>query len=101
MGLFRAQACCHRTGNGALEYERDSRGRACRRSEPSARYRAYTCDASARSAASARSVVRGTHVVDELNRPEWMNVPNADERLMEQVALQLEVQAKYTGYIDR
>jgi tRNA uridine 5-carboxymethylaminomethyl modification enzyme len=37
----------------------------------------------------------------ELNRPEWMNVPNADERLMEQVALQLEVQAKYTGYIDR
>jgi tRNA uridine 5-carboxymethylaminomethyl modification enzyme len=39
--------------------------------------------------------------LDELGRPEWMNAATADERLIEQVALQLEVQAKYTGYIDR
>jgi tRNA uridine 5-carboxymethylaminomethyl modification enzyme len=39
--------------------------------------------------------------LDELGRPEWMNAADADERLIEQVALQLEVQAKYTGYIDR
>jgi len=37
----------------------------------------------------------------ELGRPEWMQAADADERLIEQVALQLEVQAKYTGYIDR
>jgi tRNA uridine 5-carboxymethylaminomethyl modification enzyme len=30
-----------------------------------------------------------------------MNTAAADERLIEQVAVQLEVQAKYTGYIDR
>jgi tRNA uridine 5-carboxymethylaminomethyl modification enzyme len=36
----------------------------------------------------------------ELNHPEWMQA-EVDERLIEQVALQLEVQAKYTGYIDR
>jgi tRNA uridine 5-carboxymethylaminomethyl modification enzyme len=30
-----------------------------------------------------------------------MNAPDADERLAEQVQLQVEVQAKYTGYIDR
>jgi len=36
-----------------------------------------------------------------VGRPDWMTAPDADERLTEQVALQLEVQAKYTGYIDR
>jgi tRNA uridine 5-carboxymethylaminomethyl modification enzyme len=36
-----------------------------------------------------------------IGRPEWMNAANADERLIEQVALQVEVQAKYTGYINR
>jgi tRNA uridine 5-carboxymethylaminomethyl modification enzyme len=30
-----------------------------------------------------------------------MNAAAADDRLIEQVAVQLEVQAKYTGYIDR
>jgi tRNA uridine 5-carboxymethylaminomethyl modification enzyme len=30
-----------------------------------------------------------------------MQAGDADERLIEQVALQLEVQAKYSGYIDR
>jgi tRNA uridine 5-carboxymethylaminomethyl modification enzyme len=33
--------------------------------------------------------------------PEWMKASDADERLVEQVKLQIEVQAKYTGYIDR
>ncbi|MFL6550907.1 MAG: tRNA uridine-5-carboxymethylaminomethyl(34) synthesis enzyme MnmG, partial [Povalibacter sp.] len=33
--------------------------------------------------------------------PDWMKADNADERLVEQVKLQVEVQAKYTGYIDR
>ncbi len=33
--------------------------------------------------------------------PEWMKAVDADERLIEQVKLQVEVQAKYTGYIDR
>ncbi len=33
--------------------------------------------------------------------PDWMNGAAADERLREQVQQQLEVQAKYTGYIDR
>jgi tRNA uridine 5-carboxymethylaminomethyl modification enzyme len=36
-----------------------------------------------------------------IGRPEWMARAEADERLIEQVALQVEVQAKYTGYIDR
>lgn len=36
-----------------------------------------------------------------IGRPEWMTHAGADERLIEQVALQVEVQAKYTGYIDR
>jgi tRNA uridine 5-carboxymethylaminomethyl modification enzyme len=36
-----------------------------------------------------------------IGRPEWMCAPDADERLVEQVALQVEVQAKYSGYIDR
>jgi tRNA uridine 5-carboxymethylaminomethyl modification enzyme len=36
-----------------------------------------------------------------VDRPEWMKLPDADERLIEQVTLQLEVHAKYTGYIDR
>jgi len=34
-------------------------------------------------------------------RPEWMRAADADERLIEQVALQVDVLAKYTGYIDR
>lgn len=33
--------------------------------------------------------------------PEWMSAAAADERLIEQVQLQVEVLAKYTGYIDR
>ncbi len=33
--------------------------------------------------------------------PGWMKAPDVDERLVEQVKLQIEVQAKYTGYIDR
>ncbi len=36
-----------------------------------------------------------------IGQPEWMTTDDADERLVEQVKLQLEVQAKYTGYIDR
>ncbi|HMN46299.1 MAG TPA: tRNA uridine-5-carboxymethylaminomethyl(34) synthesis enzyme MnmG [Povalibacter sp.] len=36
-----------------------------------------------------------------VDRPQWMKEPDADSRLIEQVQLQLEVQAKYTGYIDR
>jgi tRNA uridine 5-carboxymethylaminomethyl modification enzyme len=36
-----------------------------------------------------------------IGRPDWMTHADADERLIEQVALQVEVQAKYTGYIDR
>jgi tRNA uridine 5-carboxymethylaminomethyl modification enzyme len=43
----------------------------------------------------------GLTSLNELGRPEWMQASDADERLIEQVALQLEVQAKYTGYIDR
>jgi tRNA uridine 5-carboxymethylaminomethyl modification enzyme len=34
-----------------------------------------------------------------VSRPEWWN--SEDERVREQVVLQVEVQAKYTGYIDR
>lgn len=33
--------------------------------------------------------------------PEWMSAAATDERLIEQVQLQVEVLAKYTGYIDR
>jgi tRNA uridine 5-carboxymethylaminomethyl modification enzyme len=33
--------------------------------------------------------------------PDWMKTADADERLVEQTKLQLEVQAKYSGYIDR
>jgi len=36
-----------------------------------------------------------------VGRPDWMSGAAADERLVEQVQQQLEVQAKYTGYIDR
>src|SRR5690606_27868440 len=36
-----------------------------------------------------------------VGRPGWMQSPDADERLIEQTALQVEVQAKYSGYIDR
>jgi tRNA uridine 5-carboxymethylaminomethyl modification enzyme len=60
---------------------------------------------------------RETHAFDLLRRPEvsyealtaiavvgepgWMRAAGADERLSEQVALQVDVLAKYTGYIDR
>jgi tRNA uridine 5-carboxymethylaminomethyl modification enzyme len=33
--------------------------------------------------------------------PDWMVASDADERLVEQVQLQVDVQAKYAGYIDR
>jgi len=33
--------------------------------------------------------------------PDWMQAPDADERLVEQVQLQVDVKAKYAGYIDR
>jgi len=36
-----------------------------------------------------------------VGRPDWMSGAAADERLVEQLQQQLEVQAKYTGYIDR
>ena len=36
-----------------------------------------------------------------VRQPEWMEAHGADERLVEQVRLQTEVLAKYTGYIDR
>jgi len=36
-----------------------------------------------------------------VDQPEWMKAADADERLIEQVTQQLEVQAKYLGYIDR
>jgi tRNA uridine 5-carboxymethylaminomethyl modification enzyme len=39
--------------------------------------------------------------IEQVGKADWMNAPDADERLAEQVQLQLEVQAKYTGYIDR
>lgn len=39
--------------------------------------------------------------IEQVGQAEWMNAPDADERLAEQVQLQVEVQAKYTGYIDR
>jgi tRNA uridine 5-carboxymethylaminomethyl modification enzyme len=39
--------------------------------------------------------------IEQVGQADWMNAPDADERLAEQVQLQVEVQAKYTGYIDR
>ena len=39
--------------------------------------------------------------IDAVGQPDWMCAADADERLIEQVQLQAEVQAKYTGYIDR
>jgi tRNA uridine 5-carboxymethylaminomethyl modification enzyme len=39
--------------------------------------------------------------IEQVGKADWMNAPDADERLAEQVQLQVEVQAKYTGYIDR
>jgi tRNA uridine 5-carboxymethylaminomethyl modification enzyme len=39
--------------------------------------------------------------IEQVGKAEWMNAVDADERLAEQVQLQVEVQAKYTGYIDR
>jgi tRNA uridine 5-carboxymethylaminomethyl modification enzyme len=39
--------------------------------------------------------------IERVGKADWMNAPDADERLTEQVQLQVEVQAKYTGYIDR
>jgi tRNA uridine 5-carboxymethylaminomethyl modification enzyme len=39
--------------------------------------------------------------IEQVGKAEWMNAADLDERLAEQVQLQVEVQAKYTGYIDR
>ncbi len=39
--------------------------------------------------------------LEPIGRAEWMTAADADERLIEQVQLQVEVQAKYSGYIDR
>ncbi|MGH8178244.1 MAG: tRNA uridine-5-carboxymethylaminomethyl(34) synthesis enzyme MnmG [Steroidobacter sp.] len=39
--------------------------------------------------------------IETVGRPQWMHASDADERLIEQVQLQAEVQAKYSGYIDR
>ncbi len=39
--------------------------------------------------------------LDPIGRPDWMMRPDADERLVEQVEQQVEVQAKYSGYIER
>ncbi|HEX2494263.1 MAG TPA: tRNA uridine-5-carboxymethylaminomethyl(34) synthesis enzyme MnmG, partial [Steroidobacter sp.] len=39
--------------------------------------------------------------IEAVGRAEWMRAEDFDERLSEQVMLQVEVQAKYTGYIDR
>jgi tRNA uridine 5-carboxymethylaminomethyl modification enzyme len=36
-----------------------------------------------------------------IGRAEWMSAPDVDERLVEQVQQQVEVQAKYNGYIER
>jgi tRNA uridine 5-carboxymethylaminomethyl modification enzyme len=63
------------------------------------------------------ALARPTHAFDLLRRPEishaaltaiaavgdveWMVAQDADERLVEQVRQQVEVLAKYTGYIDR
>jgi tRNA uridine 5-carboxymethylaminomethyl modification enzyme len=63
------------------------------------------------------TLAREAHAFDLLRRPEvayapltalepigraaWMDETDADERLVEQVQLQVEVQAKYNGYIER
>lgn len=39
--------------------------------------------------------------IDTVGNAEWMAAEDADERLIEQVRQQVEVLAKYTGYIDR
>jgi tRNA uridine 5-carboxymethylaminomethyl modification enzyme len=39
--------------------------------------------------------------LSEVGLPEWMQHSAADERLIEQVQQQVDVQAKYTGYIER
>lgn len=39
--------------------------------------------------------------IEQVGQAEWMNAADVDGRLAEQVRLQVEVQAKYTGYIDR
>ena len=39
--------------------------------------------------------------IASIGAADWMCAADADERLVEQVQLQLEVQAKYSGYIDR
>lgn len=39
--------------------------------------------------------------IEQVGKADWMNAADVDERLAEQVQLQVEVQAKYTGYIDR
>jgi tRNA uridine 5-carboxymethylaminomethyl modification enzyme len=39
--------------------------------------------------------------IDVVGQPDWMRAVDADERLVEQVQLQVEVLAKYTGYIER
>jgi tRNA uridine 5-carboxymethylaminomethyl modification enzyme len=39
--------------------------------------------------------------LSEVGLPEWMQQSTADERLIEQVQQQVDVQAKYTGYIER
>ncbi|MBM0104077.1 tRNA uridine-5-carboxymethylaminomethyl(34) synthesis enzyme MnmG [Steroidobacter sp. S1-65] len=39
--------------------------------------------------------------IEQVGLPDWMSAADVDERLAEQVQLQVEVQAKYTGYIDR
>jgi tRNA uridine 5-carboxymethylaminomethyl modification enzyme len=62
-------------------------------------------------------LTRPSHAFDLLRRPEvshaaltslaavgapqWMTADDADERLVEQVRLQVEVRAKYSGYIER
>jgi tRNA uridine 5-carboxymethylaminomethyl modification enzyme len=39
--------------------------------------------------------------IEAVQVPDWMRAQDADERLLEQVQLQVEVLAKYAGYIDR
>ena len=44
---------------------------------------------------------RSLAAIDAVGQADWMSAADADERLVEQVQLQVEVQAKYSGYIDR
>jgi tRNA uridine 5-carboxymethylaminomethyl modification enzyme len=44
---------------------------------------------------------RSLTAIDAVAQPDWMRIAEVDERLLEQVQLQVEVLAKYTGYIDR